>query len=132
MVESFVIDALTGSLTFVDSHTTGTQPSALAIDPFGRFVYTVDYDVGGLGDVSVFASDPATGNLTFVERVLAGVNPIAAEVSPSGRILYVANETSDDVTVFSIHSKTGHLTIAGPPVPAGVAPSAIAVSGTLR
>lgn len=132
VVESFVIDAQSGALAFVDSRTTGTQPIALALDPFGRFVYTVDYDVGGMGDVSVYSANPTSGGLTFVERVLAGVNPIAAEVSPSGRILYVANETSDDISVFSIHAKTGHLTLTGPPVPAGVAPSAIAVSGTLR
>jgi 6-phosphogluconolactonase (cycloisomerase 2 family) len=127
----YAIDAADGSLAIVGSDSTGVQPTSVAVDPKGRWAYTVDHDSGAVGSVSTFTLDPVTGMASSIGRFIAGVNPISAVVSPQGRFLYVANEGSDDITLFLINSQNG-LLVTGPPAPAGSAPSALAVATELQ
>ena len=68
-----------------------------------------------------------TGILTEVDTAVAGVEPKSLAVGPSGRFAYVTNNTSNNVTTFSIDSVTGALTEVGTAVIAGSAPRSIAV-----
>ena len=56
-----------------------------------------------------------------------GTTPVAAVVDPNGTYLYVANNGSNNVSVYSIDNATGALTSAGEPIAAGNGPFAVLV-----
>ena len=95
-------------------------PSALALDPLGRFLYA-----GGNKSnfIEAYQIDPSSGMLSAVPGTPFPLNgyPYDVEVHPSGDFLYVLNEW-DEVDAFSIDPTTGALqTINGSPFPLGPA-----------
>jgi 6-phosphogluconolactonase (cycloisomerase 2 family) len=98
------------------------------VDPLGRHAFVTNLQPLGVGDLARFELAPGTGLPTLLGTQLAGVNPIDAALDPSGRFLYVASEGSDDVSVFSVDSLSGDLTLLEI-VPAGVSPDSIVVAG---
>jgi 6-phosphogluconolactonase (cycloisomerase 2 family) len=128
-VGAFFIDALTGELDELANIPSGSEPTCVALDPFGRFAYVTNHDAGNVGDVSMFAVDAGSGALSDLGHVPAGTNPVVAAVEPSGRFLYVVNQTSDNVSVFAIDAASGTLTLRSQSA-AGVEPMAIAIAGT--
>jgi 6-phosphogluconolactonase len=59
----------------------------------------------------VYAIDPSKGTLTTVEITLTqGKTPRSFEIDPTGTLLFAANEKSNNLVVFRIDQKTGHLT----------------------
>ena|ERR1017187_7974450 len=133
--------------------TTGTTPTAIAIDPQGAFLYvTFTYQTGfsaatqGPGGVSIFPvnTDNTLGTPTTVN---VGNNPVAVSVSNFNHFVYVLDqEPSPRATILGFSQSTsGALTpvpgttiatAAGKTVatgyPAGVTPSAIAEEPTAR
>jgi 6-phosphogluconolactonase (cycloisomerase 2 family) len=89
----------------------GTDPVALACDPRGGFLYSVDFvsgdawalSIGQTGGLSSIGSAVSTG-------ITAQPGPCSVTVEASGTYLYVANFTESDVGVFAIDATTGAIT----------------------
>ena len=62
----------------------------------------------------MFAIDSLTGTLTHVETdPSGGKTPRNFAIDPTGSWLLAANQDSDNIVVFRIDQKTGHLTPTG-------------------
>ena len=117
----FVIDPVTQAWTPVEPagatpNATGTLPSAVAIDPSGRFMYVPGGSIGGIGgNVTGFAIDSATGMpspLPGSPYATSDGAPSSAVVDRAGRFLYVDQGSFDSgsIAVFAIDATTGALT----------------------
>lgn len=146
-VWGFGIDAATGVLAPIDTDATttdtqsfittgGINPSAVTIDPTGRFAYVANT---GSASVSAFIINPANGALSQIicsgtcvgDNFPAGTSPKSVAVDPSGRYVYVANSGTNDISAYTISASTGALTpIAN--YGAGTSPVSIAVDPTGR
>lgn len=117
-----------------------SRPSALAVDPTGKFLYVTD----PLSDyVSASTIDSATGELELVSGsptgdsssnptgpYATGKTPNAIAVDPSGKFAYVANLGSNTISAYAINGATGALSIiSGSPFATGIAPSFLAIVG---
>ena len=118
----------------------GSNPVSIVVKPGGRFVYVVNQGVAGSGTCSSPSSDYVAGNisvfsvggdgtLTYQTTYTSqGCTPVWASVDTTGGFLYVldqkspaynptataTNSTVDlngDITVFSIASDTGRLSL---------------------
>jgi 6-phosphogluconolactonase (cycloisomerase 2 family) len=132
-IKGYSISSDTGALTATawSSVPAGTNPSAIAVDPTGRFAYVANW---GSGDVWAYTIDDATGALTRMTAaggtMPAGTNPTAIAVDPFGRFVYVANYGSGNVLAYTINPSTGALAQVsgtGGMVTAGTSPSSIAI-----
>lgn len=87
----------------------------IVIDREARFAYATDR----FDDIIVtFAISPADGRLTLVDRLACGGKiPRHLTLDPSGRWLLVANQVSDNISVFARDVRTGKLTEAGKSFP---------------
>lgn len=127
----FSLNTATGALTLVGSPThTGPDPSSIAIDPSGKYVYTAN-----TGDVTIsaFTLDSTSGALTAVGSPISsgGVGtingPTGIAVESSGSFVYVCN-ASNDISVFKIGTGGALSAISGSPFPdKGNGPHGIAV-----
>jgi len=117
-----------GSLAWLGTdYPENDSPSAIAMDPLGRFAYVTNYFNG---NVSSYSVNKLTGALTGIgPNAPSGTYPYSAAVDPSGRFTYVANPGSNDVSTYSIDQTTGLLTSLGPNVHAGNGASSIAIVG---
>ena len=57
--------------------------------------------------------EPTTGQPSLVTTANAGTTPVALAVTPRGDRLYVANQGSDDVTIFDLDPEDGSLVATG-------------------
>ena len=83
------------------------NPSFLATDPSGRFLYAVNeignYDGKNAGSVSAYSIDPSGGSLKFLNKVTSkGTIPCHLVVDKTGKCLIVANYGSGSVAAFPI------------------------------
>lgn len=126
-VSSFTANSSTGTLTSTGSIVAGACPWAVAIDPFGKFVYVAnrgDCDSPtGVGTISMYGIDSISGVLTSIGSIEAGSCTSSLAVDPSGRFVYATN---DFVSIYHIDSSTGTLTSLGS-VTAGLLPQSVAV-----
>ena len=98
-----------------------------------RFAYVANRDSG---DVSAYTINSTSGVLAPIScnsscsgsNFLAGNNPYSVTVDPSGKFAYVANNSSDDVSAYTITS-TGALAPNGTTL-AGSKPSSVSVDPT--
>jgi 6-phosphogluconolactonase len=83
-VSAFAINASNGALTQVKGSPFrgGYKPTAMAIDPTGRFAYIADNGFGSSGNVSAFAINASSGALTPVpgSPFLAGRHPFGVAI----------------------------------------------------
>jgi 6-phosphogluconolactonase len=89
------------------------NPSFLAVDPTGRFLYAVNeldrFRNEPTGAVSVFALDRQSGRLKLLQQVASlGAGPAHLSLDRSARYLLVANYNGGNVAVFPI-AKDGRL-----------------------
>jgi 6-phosphogluconolactonase len=91
--------------TTVTGYAAGVQPSAIAEDPTGRFVYVTDqaanqligYTVQAGGSVVAMVNGPfATGQY-----------PMALTVDPRGAYVYVANYNARSISAYALNSSSG-------------------------
>ncbi len=120
-VLAFTEDASSGALTPVAGTTAttgfpaGVQPSAVAEDPTGRFVYVTDqaanqligYVVLGGGGLQAMVNGPFA----------TGLFPVAILVDPRGKYVYVANYNAKSISAYTLNVATG--------TPSGVAGATI-------
>jgi 6-phosphogluconolactonase (cycloisomerase 2 family) len=110
----------------------GSNPSAVIGHTSGDFLYIADF---AGNDITLLDINKSNGNLSvpvstsIVQPVNppnvfnTGTGPIAAAMSPTAPFLYVANQTSGDITAFTVDPGTGSLGAIGtfplrsPPAP---------------
>jgi 6-phosphogluconolactonase len=103
-IYSLTMDPATGALSSPELAAETSNPSFLATDAAGRFVYAVNEDGGKAGSVSAFAVDANTGRLTAVGKpqTSGGTAPCHLVVDPSGKFVVAANYGSGTLEVLPI------------------------------
>ncbi len=132
-MSAFTVNPNTGALTAVAGGpvTADQNPSAVAVDTSGQFVYVSN---GNSGDVSIFNVDPVAGTLTFKANAYSsGTSGQSLAVAPSDNYLFVGgignpNNSTGSVSAFTLNPNSGSLNpVLSSPYPAGDAPYGLAV-----
>lgn len=144
VISAYRINGSTGSLPSIDTVTTGAAPSvtisvdptAITVEPSGRYAYAAGSATAGATgwQVVVLAIDQTSGALTEVPAsgIDTGTLPVSIVSDPTGRFLYVVNSTSDTVSMFTIATATGLLTSIGTALSVNADPRSVAVDGSGR
>lgn len=109
----------------------GKHPTALAVHPTGKFLYSLNR---GSNDISVFAIDNSSGDLTSAGTAPAANGPYRLIFSPKGDFAYVSCDEASAIAAYAVSPTTGMLTpLSGSPYSfAGrVQGLALSVDGTL-
>jgi 6-phosphogluconolactonase (cycloisomerase 2 family) len=144
-VSGFAIDAVTGGLQglvgspYYLGGAIPTAPSAVAIEPTGRFMYVpIPRDTGGsdytyslVAALGINAIDGALSAIAGPFAAGSGSRSIA--VAPNGRFAYIANYGSEDISAYAIDSATGAFaSLPGSPYAVGAYPRAIVIEPSGR
>lgn len=102
--------ALDGTLSPIPSPVSITgDPTAIAVDPSGSYVYVTDWLNDSIEQYSIGAS----GALTLIGSDLTGPSPIGVDIDPEGRFVYTINEddliSAGSVSQFAINAADGTL-----------------------
>jgi len=135
-VLAFAEDTSTGALTPVTGTTAttgfsaGVQPSAIAEDPTGRFVYVTDRAANQLIGYTVLNGGTL---LPMVNGPFAtGLFPVALLVDPRGIYIYVANYNANSISAYALNVSNGTPSgVAGTSVTTDTRPNAIALDTAL-
>jgi len=135
-VLAFAENTTSGALTPVSGTTTttgfaaGVQPSAIAEDPTGRFVYVTDQAANQLIGYVVLTGG---GLQPMVNGPFAtGLFPVAVLVDPRGKFVYVANYNARSIGAYTLNTATGTPSgVAGTTVLTDPNPVAIALDPAL-
>jgi 6-phosphogluconolactonase len=107
------IDATTGALSPVTGSpfATGTQPSWVAINPAGTFLYSANVSDN---NVSAFSVDANAGTLSQVSGspYFAGRGPFFLVINSTGAVLFAANELAIGIPTFTVGSSGALTTVA--------------------
>ena len=106
-ISSYKFNPATGDVSSIELSAVTDNPSFIAIDPAGQFLYAVNeldtFDYKPTGAVSVFKIDRETGRLNLIQKVSSlGAAPAHLSLDKSGKFLFVANYTSGNISVFPI------------------------------
>jgi 6-phosphogluconolactonase len=110
-ITGFSIDPNTGSLTTIlgspFSSVDGTGPSAVTLDPSGRFLYAVT--PGSSFSIWCFLITPENGQLT---EVLGSPFSLAAGgqfalIDPSGSFFYIGSQVAKGIESYTLNPSTG-------------------------
>jgi 6-phosphogluconolactonase (cycloisomerase 2 family) len=116
-VWQYTVNPATGALTpnTPAAVKAGDGPTAIAVDPTGKFAYVVNR---GDSTLSMYTIDSSTGNLTpnataenQAGAIVTGPMPFRITFDPSGQLVYVTSEGSA-VSIYTVNSD-GTLTSAG-------------------
>jgi 6-phosphogluconolactonase (cycloisomerase 2 family) len=100
-VNAYRVDPASGVWTHLQNVPELINPTVLAVDPSGRFLYSVHIDID---QVTAFAIRPS-GELEFLNRTAAGSDIlVAAALGPHGRFLITANYGSGCVAVLPLEA----------------------------
>jgi len=111
--------ATTGSSTSCKGYASGVTPSAIAIDPTGRYVYVTDKTsnqiIGYAINLANAGSGTTNGSLTPLvsSPFTTGLYPVAITIDPRGKYIYTANYNSNTVSAYAINTANGSLSGAG-------------------
>jgi 6-phosphogluconolactonase len=132
-ISAFNIDSTTGALTPIlgspFTSTAGTGPTAIVVDPTGRFVYAAS--PGSSDAIWCFAITPTNGEL-----VAAAHSPFSspggglfALFDPSGKYFYIGSATGKGLVGYTYNPSTGALVnITGSPFSTGTSPGKMVFS----
>jgi 6-phosphogluconolactonase len=136
-ISAYSIDRQTGALLPVPGSPFPDPlgPWSIAVDPSGRFAYTVNV---GDDSISAYAINGNTGALIPVPGSPfpqgpsgSGERPVSVAIDASGKFLFVANYYFQTVRAYRISVSTGALTqVPGSPFPAGINPESVIVDLT--
>jgi 6-phosphogluconolactonase len=106
-IYAYQFDASTGKLTSPGLAAETSQPSFLAVDPGGHFLYAVNesgnFNGEPTGAVSAFSIQPETGKLSLLNQVSShGADPAHIILDRTGKYLFVSNYTSGSVVVLPV------------------------------
>jgi 6-phosphogluconolactonase len=126
-ISAFNIDSTTGALTPIlgspFTSTEGSGPTAIAVDPTGRFVYAVS--PGSSNTVWCFAINPTNGTLAEAASSPFSLpaGGLFALFDPSGNYFYVGSAAGKDLDGYTYSPTTGALkAIPDSPFSTGSAP----------
>jgi 6-phosphogluconolactonase (cycloisomerase 2 family) len=88
----------------------GVKPTALAIDPTGRFVYVTDYASNQLIGYGVNSGEVLSFLLNGPFK--SGFEPSSVAIDPRGKFMYVSNALDSTVTAYVIDLATGTPSVA--------------------
>ncbi len=145
-ISAYRINATNGKLPSIATVTSGVNPSvavsvdptAMTVEPSGRFAYAAGSTAAGATgwQVVVLEIDQTTGALTEVIGPGSGLDigtlPVSMTVDPTGRFLYTVDADSDTVSMFTIAAATGLLTSVGTALSVNDDPQSVAVDGSGR
>jgi 6-phosphogluconolactonase (cycloisomerase 2 family) len=98
-INVFRVDAKTGAWSHVQLVGDLVNPSFLAFDRSGKFLYTIH---GDLSDITAFSIDEATGALTQINRQSTeGKNPVHLAIDPGNRFVVVANHITSSLALLT-------------------------------
>lgn len=81
------------------------NPSYLAIEPGGRFLYSVNQHGGRTGEVSAFEFDKRSGQLRFLNKQSSGgIGPCYVAVDASGKWVMVGNYNGGNLSAIPVDS----------------------------
>ena len=130
-ISAFSITAETGALVDVTGSpfSTGSGVEAVALAPVAYTGTPILYAANATtaNSVATFGIDGSGGLGAAGANVGAGALPDFAVVDPAGTFLYVANDNSNDISVYAIDASSGALTAVGSPVLVGSRPHSIAL-----
>jgi 6-phosphogluconolactonase len=100
-------DSSTGKLTSLGLAAETAEPSFLAVDSSGRFLYAVNetgsYNNQPTGAVSAFAIEPESGKLSLLNQVSSyGADPAHIILDRTDKYALVSNYTSGNVVVLPV------------------------------
>jgi len=125
----FTVDRFNAALTQVTpSITLPCVPDDLTSDPAGSWLgITCQGNLGG--EAVGLGRDPVTGSLGTTMGVATGGNsPQGIRVTPDGNFVVIANQATNNVSVFSLDANTGVLTaVTGSPFATGGQPGPVAI-----
>ncbi len=128
-ISGFTIDSNSGALAPISGSPftaiNGTGPSAITVDPGGKFVYATT--TGSSFSIWCFSITPANGQLVAVTNSPFSVSAGAlfALIDPSGNYFYIGSQIGNGVAGYTYNSSTGVPTaIAGSPFSIGTPPTA--------
>jgi 6-phosphogluconolactonase len=99
-INVYRVDRRTGAFKHVQLLDGLENPSFLAVDRTGRFLYSVH---GDRSDVTAYAIDANTGHLRVIGRQpTGGYNPIHLAFDATGKFLFVTNYGTDSIAVFPV------------------------------
>ena len=120
-ISLYRIDERSGSWTRLETVGGLVNPSYLALDRGGRFLYVVH---GDLDELSAFAIASDSGRLSFLNRRTAGgINPVHLALDATNRFLVTANYASGTLSSVAIEAdgslgaRLRTLALSGPPGP---------------
>lgn len=101
----YQFDAKTGSLKWLSNTDSVSNPSYLAVDRQGRYVYAVNEDAGKQGgSVSAFAFNRSNSSLSFINRQPSGGDhPCYVAVTADGGRLVAGNYSGGNFSVFAVN-----------------------------
>jgi 6-phosphogluconolactonase (cycloisomerase 2 family) len=111
------IDQTTGALTLIGSEEVGPNPTSVAFEPTGHFLYTANHGTStpGTSGISVFSIDQGTGAVTVAGPPAAGSGLIDLVFHPLGYEACSVLPSSNALVRFTVDAVDGHL-VAQPPV----------------
>jgi uncharacterized protein (TIGR03437 family) len=124
---AYTINGSSGAVTAVPGSPfiSTVSPSALTVDPTGKFLYLGD--AGFKGSILAYSINASNGALTAVPGppFPSPFSPEGLAIDPSGKFLYATNQNT--VAAYAINASSGALTaIQGSPFPAGGLSSRVA------
>jgi len=111
----FVENPSTGALTQItgtnslNGFNVGVSPSAIAIDPTGKYVYVTDKAQNEIFGYQI--ANTTTGALTglVTSPFATGQFPMSITIEPRGKYVYVANYNSQTVSSYALSLSSGSL-----------------------
>jgi len=132
-ISGFNIDPSTGALGTMPGSpftaTNGKGPSAVTVDPGGRFVYATT--TGSSFSIWCFAISPANGQLVAATNSPFSLTAggLFALIDPSGNYLYIGSQDANGIAGYTYDPSTGAPTaITGSPFSTGAAPGKMVLS----
>lgn len=139
----YSINAQSGVITLQGSTSVQSQPSSLAMDPEGRFLYVGKRQPTFNQNLLVFGITAGNGGLSSTSGVLLGtgaeVGPVAVVAEPQGEFVYAIDSSNGALVAYRLDATAGQLILAGAPATGVVAggagagvgdPFGFAASGT--
>ncbi len=135
-ISGFNIDPNTGALSQMlgspfssGTSTVNNGPTALTLDPFGRFVYATA--TGSSSSIWCFTITSTNGQLVPVTNspFSLAAGGLFALIDPSGNYFYTGTQTGNGIAAYTYNSSTGVPTIiSGSPFSTGTPPAKMVLS----
>lgn len=132
-ISAFNIDSSTGALTSILGSPftvgNGIGPSAITVDPSGKFVYATT--TGSSFSIWCFAITPTTGQLVAAAKSPFSLSAggLFALIDPRGNYFYIGTQAGNGIAGYTYNPSTGApAVITGSPFSTGKAPGKMVLS----